>query len=224
MRTSCCWSYQPGPPLRRSQLWLGPKSDRAIGMMTKGKLMRQTDTLKQVHFSVVMSGSLQLPHTDSKGNGEAGKGVTLSPSSDPAASQEFCLDDIWGPCIPVRGLPFPHFGPSAYMATQVWGLHASPCACWASTRPPVANLHDTSCHIWRVTPRSLSCANLPKEPECLFHRSPHHPTFGEVTPANQVSLVVLLTETLGGSTHCPQKGWILEELKLQGLGEWPEAV
>ena len=29
-------------------------------------------------------------------------------------------------------------------------------------------------------------------------------------------------ETLGGSTHNPQKGWIQEELNLQDLEEWPE--
>ena len=45
---------------------------------------------------------------------------------------------------------------------------------------------------------------------------------GKVAPANQVLPVVLLTETSGESAHCPQKGWILEELNPQGLEEWPE--
>ena len=35
--------------------------------------------------------------------------------------------------------------------------------------------------------------------------------------------MVLLTETSGLSTYGSQKGWILEELNLQGLEEWLEA-
>ena len=46
---------------------------------------------------------------------------------------------------------------------------------------------------------------------------------GKVTPANQVPLVVLLMEASGGSTCDLQKGWILEALNVQGLGEWPDA-
>ena len=45
---------------------------------------------------------------------------------------------------------------------------------------------------------------------------------GKVTLANQVLPAVLLMEMLGESTHCPQKGWILEELNIQRLEEWPE--
>ena len=46
---------------------------------------------------------------------------------------------------------------------------------------------------------------------------------GKVTPANQVLPVVLPVETPGLSTCSPQKGWILQKLRLQGLEEWPEA-
>ena len=45
----------------------------------------------------------------------------------------------------------------------------------------------------------------------------------KVTPANQVLWAVLPTETPGQSVHGPQKGWILEELNLQGLEEWSQA-
>ena len=50
--------------------------DWVMGMMTKGELIRATATWKQDHFSAVMSGSVQLPCTDSKGDGEMGKEVT----------------------------------------------------------------------------------------------------------------------------------------------------
>ena len=56
--------------------------------------MRTTVTWKQVHFSAVMSRLLQLPHTDSKGNGEVGKEITPFASSDPTASMGFCLSDV----------------------------------------------------------------------------------------------------------------------------------
>ena len=46
---------------------------------------------------------------------------------------------------------------------------------------------------------------------------------GKVTLANQVLLVVHPMEIPGESTCGPQKGWIREELSLQGLEEWPEA-
>ena len=44
----------------------------------------------------------------------------------------------------------------------------------------------------------------------------------KVTPANQVPLVTLLTRTLGGSASGSQKDWILDELNLQGLKDWPK--
>ena len=52
--------------------------DRVKGMMTKGELARATATWKQAHFSAVMSGSLQLLHTYSKGNGKVGKEIPPS--------------------------------------------------------------------------------------------------------------------------------------------------
>ena len=49
---------------------------------------------------------------------------------------------------------------------------------------------------------------------------PTQAIIGKVILSNQVLLVVLPKETLGGSAHVPQKGWILEALNLQGLKEW----
>ena len=53
--------------------------DQAMGMMTKGELMRETVTWKQAHFGAVMSGSLQLPYTTLKEDREVGREATLSP-------------------------------------------------------------------------------------------------------------------------------------------------
>ena len=41
--------------------------DRAMGMITKGKLVRVTVTWKQAHFGAVMSRLLQLPHRRTRG-------------------------------------------------------------------------------------------------------------------------------------------------------------
>ena len=57
-----------------------------------------------------MSGSLLLPHTDSKGNGEVGKEVTPSPSSDPTTSKGFCLDDVQEPIHTTWTVTIPLFG------------------------------------------------------------------------------------------------------------------
>ena len=84
--------------------------DQAIGMMTKGELVRAIATWKQAHFGAVMSGSLQLSHTDSQGKGEVQKGVTTSPISDTTASKEFCLDDVQRPVCTTQRITIPSFG------------------------------------------------------------------------------------------------------------------
>ena len=76
--------------------------DRVMGMMTKGELVRATTTWKQTHFSMVMSRLLQLPCTYSKGNGEVGKGVTLSLGSNPTASRFACSDLDLGKTSPIK--------------------------------------------------------------------------------------------------------------------------
>ena len=43
--------------------------DRAMGMITKGELARETATWKQAHLSAFMSRSLQLPHKGARGKG-----------------------------------------------------------------------------------------------------------------------------------------------------------
>ena len=88
--------------------------------------------------------------------------------------------------------------------------------------PPAAHLCGTDCYIWRVTPRFLLGANLSEEPECPPYCNPHQVVVGKVTLANQVPPVVLPTGTLEESAHGPWKDWILGELSLQGLEEWPK--
>ena len=84
--------------------------DQVMGMMMKGELTRATATWKKDHFGAVMSGLLQLPHIDSKGNGEMGKEATPSQGSDPTASREFYLDDVQGPVQTIQKVTIPQFG------------------------------------------------------------------------------------------------------------------
>ena len=143
--------------------------DQAMGMMTKWELTRATVIWKQVHFGVVMSGLLQLPHTDSKEDREVGKEVTPSPSSDLAASRGFCLDDAQGPVHTNQKVTISPFGTvSIHGDTGIWG------SCMrVSTSPPVVCLCGTNCHLQGVAPGILLSSSLSKKHEYLPHRSPH---------------------------------------------------
>ena len=54
-----------------------------------------------------MSGLLQLPHTDSKGNGEG--------------DHTFSMDDVWGPVHTTQRITILYLGLLVHMATQVSG-------------------------------------------------------------------------------------------------------
>ena len=66
-------------------------------------------------------------------------------------------------------------------------------------------------------------------PICLHNMSsravevPAKTVIGQVTPANQVPPVVHPTRTTIETNTKVPKGWVLEDLDLQGLKEWPES-
>ena len=91
--------------------------DRALGMITKGELVRATTTWKQAYFSVVMSRSLQLSHRSARGWG------CYEGATSPLLLTLLCLrNSLWmmsmGMSAPQRGSPFPCFAPSTYTAIQ----------------------------------------------------------------------------------------------------------
>ena len=102
-------------------------------------------------------------------------------------------------------------------------LHVGPCSNRASMGPPAVCLHCTDSHIWGVKPRFLPSANLSEEPKCSSHCGPSQNHCGNIAPVNQVPPVTLLMGTSGESAFGPQKDWILDELNLQHLEDWPEA-
>ena len=199
--------------------------DWVKGMMIKGELARATVTWRQAHFSAVMSGSLQLPHTTSKEDGEVRKEVTPSTSSDPAASRGFCLDDVWGTVHTIQKVTIPPFGTvSIHGHTGVWGhcmwVHMLAEPAWGPQLPasvvPTATygeLHPGSSRV-PICLRNLSAHPIEVRAKAIV---------GQVTPANQVPPAVLPMEASGAFTHGPQKGWILEALNLQAPEEWPDA-
>ena len=83
--------------------------DRAVGMITKGEIVRATMTWKQAHFGAVMSGLLQLP---CKG---AGVGVLQrGPLSLQSQTLLHLENSVWtmsmGMSVPHGGSPFLHLG------------------------------------------------------------------------------------------------------------------
>ena len=72
--------------------------------------MRATATWKQANFGAVMSGSLQLPHTDSKGDGEGGRRSPPPQALNPTVYRGLCLDDVWGPVHATQKVTNPLFG------------------------------------------------------------------------------------------------------------------
>ena len=199
--------------------------DQEMGMMTKGELVRVTTTLRQAHFGAVMSGSLQLPSTTWKEDREVGKEVTPSPSSDPAASRRFCLDDVWGLVHTTQKVTITPFGTvSIHSHTGVQGhcmwVHMLAKPAWSLQLPTSVIPTATYGKLYPGSSRVLICLrNLSAHPIEI----PTKAIVGQATPANQVPPVVLPTEASHRSNPGSKKGWILEALNLQGLEEWPEA-
>ena len=190
----------------------------------KGELVRSTITWKQAHFSVAMSRLLQLPHTHARGDGNAVKGLL-----PPQPPNLLCpRNSLW---TVSRGMYIPHGGQhsSVWDCPYTWqyrclgALYAGPHACRASMRPQAAHICGSDCYIWELHPGSswvpICLRNLCTHPFVI----PPKVVIGSVTLANQVPLMVLSSGDFGESSHGLQKDWILEELDLQGLEEWPKA-
>ena len=91
----CCWLYQPQPILRQSPVMVGSNIiDRAMSIITKGKLTKVTMPWRLAHFGAVMSGSLQLPNMGSNETGVEKEVIHSSPRSVSVEVKEFFLDDV----------------------------------------------------------------------------------------------------------------------------------
>ena len=198
--------------------------DWAMRIITKGELMKVTTTWKQAHFRDVMSGSLQLPHTGPSGTGVEKEVVNSSMRFDTMEVREFYLDNVWGPVQATQKVTIPPFGTvSVHGSISIRGHYM-----WVHVlaEPTPGHLLPTSV-VLTVTYGELHLRSS-QVPICLCNLStcsvkiPTKTVVGQVLPANQVPPVALTTVSSEESISIPQKGWILEALDLQGLGEWPE--
>ena len=195
--------------------------DWVIGMMTKGELVRATVTWRQAHFGAVMSRSLQLPYTTSKEDGEVGKEVTSTPSSNPAASRRFCLDDVQGLVHTAQKATIPPLWTvSIHGHTGIWDT-----TCGSICLPNQYEALNCLLLSFQLLPME-NCTQGPlRVPICLRNLSAHpievpaKAIVGHIAPANKVPLLVLQMEASGGPTHDSQKGWMLEALNCKDLGE-----
>ena len=199
--------------------------DRAPSCMTAGELAHTNATWQQAHFGAVMSGSLQLCHSNSDKIKSGEKIGSFSQESDPVEVGKSQLDGVKGAvcttqkitippfhmvnvkanasvkghCMKVHILTEPALGaqlPAAVVLIATYGeLHPG------SSRIPVC-LHNLSAHAMEIRAKTV---------------------VGQVIPANQVPPVVHPTRTAKETTNKASKGWVLEALDLQGLKEWPES-
>ena len=83
--------------------------DWAMGVITKGELVKgDYMTWRQAHFGAVMSGSLQLSHTNKIGVEK--EAIHSSPGINTVDVKEFCLDNVWGPVHTTQRVTIPPFG------------------------------------------------------------------------------------------------------------------
>ena len=149
--------------------------NRAMGVITKGELARATVTWKQAHFSVVLAGSLQLPHKCAREDGGAEKRATPSTVPDPTTPKEFHLDDVQGYLCTTWRVTIPLFETiNIHGKTNGWRhcmqAHVLAEAAWGPQLP--TSIVPTTMY-GELHQGSSPSANLSEEPECPLHSNPH---------------------------------------------------
>ena len=199
--------------------------NKAPSIMTVGELAEATMTWRQAHVGAVMLGSLQLSHSSS-GESQIGEGLNCSPQkSDSVEVWKFWLDDVKGLIHTTQKVTIPPSSTINVLAnTSVRGHCMWVCVLTElalGPQLPVAVV--PTANYGELSPGSS------RVPVCLWNLSacaveiPAKTMVGQVTPANQVLLVVHLTRTAEETNTWASKGWVLKALDLQGLTEWPES-
>ena len=170
--------------------------DWAMGVITKGDLVKATMTWRQAHFGAVMSRLLQLPHTNSNGSRVEKEVIHSSLGVDTMEVKEFCLDNVWGPVQYCQ-----------YTQLYQWQgtLYVDPCAGRANTRSPAAHISGANYDLQRITSGVLLGIHLFAKLSTCSIEIPTKTGVGQVMSANQVPLVVLPVETSGRSTCTPKR-------------------
>ena len=172
-----------------------------------------------------MLGSLQLSHSHSHKNSIGEEARHFSHEGDPVEVQKLSLEDIKGLVHTTQKVTIPLFGTvNVHASTHVKG-HCM----WVHVLTELMPSPQLSAAVVPMATYGELHPGSSRVPMCLHILSAHTteiPTkamVGQVTPANQVPLVVHLTRTTEETSNKASKGWVLEALDLQGLTEWPEA-
>ena len=182
--------------------------DRAMSIITEGKLMKATTTWRQAHFGAVMSGLLQLPHMGSNRTGMVKEVIHSSLKSDTMEVKEFCQDNVRGPACTTQKVTIPPFSTiSVHTNTSVRGH----CMQVHVLMEPTPGPQLPTTVVLTVTYIKLHLGSL-RVLTCLCNLGAHSieiPTktvVGQVLPANQVPQVVLLMRTSEESESNSHKG------------------
>ena len=189
--------------------------------MIAGELAKATATWQQAHFGAVMSGLLQLSH----GSSEKLAKQNLSRESDPVEVWKYQLDGVKGAVCTTQKVTIPPFQTLTLKGNT--GIKGHCMKVHVLTEPALGLQLPAA-----VVPIAMYGELHPgssRVPICLCNMSscamevPARTVVGQVTPANQVPLVVHLTRTTADTTTKSCNGWVLEALDLQGLQDWPES-
>ena len=195
--------------------------DKTLSCMTVGELAKATATWQQAHFGAVMSGPLQLSH----GSSEKLAKQNLSGESDPVEVQKYQLDGVKGAVHTTQKVTIPPFQTLTLKGNAGIKGH---CMKVHVLMEPALTPQLLAAVVPIATYGELHPGSS-RVPICLCNMSSHamevpaKTVVGQVTPANQVPLVVHPTRTTADTTNKSHNGWVLEALDLQGLQDWPES-
>ena len=199
--------------------------DEALSVMTREELKKAATTWRQAHIGAVISGLLQLSHTNSSKMGKEEEVSHSSPGSDTVEVQKFSLDDVKGPVHTTQKVTIlPFHTVSVHTNTSVKGhcmwVHILTELMLGPQLPAAVVL--------TVTYGELHPGSS-RVPICLCNLSAHtmeipaKVAVGQVVPGNQVPPVVHPSRTTEEPHNKSPKGWVLEALDCQVLKEWPES-
>ena len=147
--------------------------DRPLSMITKGELKKVATMWRQAHFGAVMSGLLQLSHTNSSKMGKEEKLSHSSPGSNPVEVWKFSLDDVKGRVCTTQKVTILPFGTvSVHANTSGKGhcmqVHVLMELMLGPQLPATVVLTMTYGASW-----VLKGTYLPVQLECLHHGNSH---------------------------------------------------
>ena len=171
--------------------------DRAVSLMGKGEAVKVTTMWRQAHFGAVMSGSLQLTQTSTDKTRMEEDVSHSSPKGDPMEVRKFCLIYVGGPVHTTQKVTIlPLSTASVHANCSVKGH----CMWVHMLMEPMPGPQLPAAVVLTATYGELHPGSS-RVPICLHNLSacsveiPTKAVVGQVTPANEVPVVVCPTRT-----------------------------